>query len=91
MNTYIVTCLDKKDSLELRLSIRDLHLSHLKSLGSDLLVAGPLLDINDNPKGSVLILNFKNREELNEFLNNDPYKKANLFEEIKIEKFRKVL
>ena len=31
----------------------------LKSLGSDLLVAGPLLDINDNPKGSVLILNLK--------------------------------
>ena len=50
MNTYIVTCLDKKDSLELRLSIRDLHLSHLKSLGSDLLVAGPLLDINDNQR-----------------------------------------
>jgi uncharacterized protein YciI len=91
MNTYIVTCLDKKNSIGLRLSIRQLHLNYLKSLGSDLLVAGPLLDSNDNPKGSVLILNFKNIEELNEFLNNDPYKKANLFEEIKVEKFRKVL
>ena len=90
MKTYLVTCIDKKNSLKKRLANRDLHLEYLKKLKSRLILAGPILNKADKPKGSVLILKFQNRVELNNFLKNDPYSKVGLFETIKIEIFKRV-
>jgi len=90
MKTYIVTCLDKKNSLKKRLKNRELHLEYLKSLKNKLILAGPILNKTNKPKGSVLILQFKNKVELNNFLKNDPYSKVGLFKTINIEKFKKV-
>ena len=90
MKTYLVTCIDKKNSLKKRLANRDLHLEYLKKLKNRLILAGPILNKDDKPKGSVLILKFQNRVELNNFLKNDPYAKVGLFETIKIEIFKRV-
>ena len=90
MKTYIITCLDKKNSLEKRLANRKLHLEYLKSLKSNLILAGPILNKINKPKGSVLILKFQNRDELNNFLKNDPYSKVDLFESVNIETFKRV-
>ncbi|MAZ46878.1 MAG: hypothetical protein CMM98_04805 [Rickettsiales bacterium] len=90
MKTYLVTCIDKKNSLKKRLANRDLHLEYLKKLKNRLILAGPILNKADKPKGSVLILKFQNRVELNNFLKNDPYAKVGLFETIKIEIFKRV-
>ncbi len=90
MKTYIITCLDKKNSLKKRLANRKLHLEYLKSLKSNLILAGPILNKINKPKGSVLILKFQNRYELNNFLKNDPYSKVDLFESVNIETFKRV-
>ena len=45
---------------------------------------------SNKPKGSILILNFEKKQELLAFLKNDPYVKVNLFEEVIIEKFKRV-
>ena len=90
MKTYLVTCIDKKNSLKKRLANRDLHLEYLKKLKNRLILAGPILNKDDKTKGSVLILKFQNRVELNNFLKNDPYAKVGLFETIKIEIFKRV-
>ena len=90
MKTYIVTCLDKKNSLKKRLKNRELHLEYLKNLKNKLILAGPILNKTNKPKGSVLILQFKNKVELNNFLKNDPYSKVGLFKTINIEIFKKV-
>ena len=90
MKTYIITCLDKKNSLKKRLANRDLHLKYLKSLKNKLILAGPILNKNNKPKGSVLILKFQNKFELNNFLKNDPYSKVDLFESVKVEIFKRV-
>ena len=90
MKTYIVTCLDKKNSLNKRLANRELHLEYLKSLKNNLILAGPILNKINKPKGSVLILKFQTRFELNNFLKNDPYSKVGLFESVNIEIFKRV-
>ena len=90
MKTYIITCLDKKNSLKKRLANRDLHLKYLKSLKNKLILAGPILNKNNKPKGSVLILKFQNKFELNDFLKNDPYSKVDLFETVNVEIFKRV-
>ena len=90
MKTYIITCLDKKNSLKKRLANRDLHLKYLKSFKKKLILAGPILNKTNKPKGSVLILKFQNKFELNNFLKNDPYSKVDLFERVNIEIFKRV-
>lgn len=90
MKTYIVTCLDKKNCLKKRMTNRELHLEYLKGLKNKLILAGPILNKTNKPKGSVLILMFQNRTKLNNFLKNDPYSKVGLFESVKIEIFKRV-
>ena len=90
MKTYIITCIDKKNSLKKRLANRELHLKYLKSFKDKIILAGPILNKTNKSKGSVLILKFQNRFELNNFLKNDPYSKVDLFETVNIEIFKRV-
>ncbi|MBS91855.1 MAG: hypothetical protein CMM95_02225 [Rickettsiales bacterium] len=90
MTEYIVICLDRKNSLNKRLENRKSHLKHLKSLGKKLLLAGPILNKNNLPKGSLLILDFDNLKNLRKFLRHDPYSQVGLFKSITIEKFKRV-
>ena len=90
MNTFLIICKDKKNSLNKRLTNRGLHLNYLKTLKDKLILAGPILNKNGNPKGSILIIKFENKKKLKEFLKNDPYAKANLFDNIVIEEFKRV-
>lgn len=88
---YLITCLDRKNSLSLRLETRDEHIKYLKKIGRKLVLAGPILDKNNDPKGTVLILDYKDENTVKEFLKNDPYNLRDLFESVKIIKFKKVL
>ncbi len=90
MKTFIITCFDKKNSLKTRLANRELHLAYLKSFKNKLILAGPILNKSNKPKGSVLILKLKNKFELNNFLKNDPYSKVGLFDTINIEILKRV-
>ena len=90
MKTYIITCLDKKNSLKKRLANRELHLEYLQSFKKKLILAGPILNKTNKPKGSVLILKFQSKLELNNFLKNDPYSRVGLFETVNIEIFKRV-
>ena len=88
---YLVTCKDKKNSINLRLSTREEHIKYLKKIKKKLILAGPILDKNNEPIGTVLILDFDKMTDVSKFLNNDPYSKVHLFDEIKITRFKKVL
>ncbi len=88
---FLIKCIDKKNSLDLRLSTREKHIKYLKKIKKKLILAGPILDQKDNPIGTILILDFDKLTEVKKFLNEDPYSKVNLFKEIKITRFKKVL
>ena len=55
MNTFIVICKDKENSLDKRLANRNFHLKYLQTLKEKLVMAGPILDDSKNPKGSILV------------------------------------
>ena len=88
---FLITCKDKKNSLYLRLSTREEHIKYLKKIKKKLILAGPILDKNNKPIGTVLILDFDKTTDLKKFLNGDPYSKVHLFDEVKITKFKKVI
>ena len=89
--TYLITCHDKADSLDLRLSTREEHLNYLNNFKEQIMIAGPILDENKNPVGTVLVLNYDKLEQVNDFLKKDPYNQVNLFKKISILEFKKVL
>ncbi len=88
---FLVKCLDKENSLSLRLSTRDQHLKYLKKIERNILLAGPILDKNNEPKGTVLILDFEDEKVVKDFIKNDPYNIAKLFDSVEVLRFKKVI
>jgi len=88
---YLITCTDNENSIDLRLSTREKHIKYLKKIKKRLILAGPILDKNDNPVGTVLVVDFDELTAVREFLNEDPYSKVNLFKEVNIIRFKKVI
>tara|TARA_B100000963_G_scaffold318691_1_gene299975 strand:+ start:993 stop:1265 length:273 start_codon:yes stop_codon:yes gene_type:complete len=88
---FLITCIDKEDSLDLRLATRESHIKYLKGIKDKLILAGPILDKKDLPCGTVLILDFKDLNQVKSFLKNDPYNKVKLFKDLQITKFKKAL
>lgn len=88
---FLIKCLDKKNSLSLRLSTRDQHLKYLKKIENNIILAGPILNEKNDPSGTILILDFDDEKIVKEFLKNDPYNIVKLFKSIEILRFKKVM
>ena len=89
---YAVYCTDKKGGLQLRLNNRAAHLAFLENYRDKVVLVGPLMtEDRQSMIGSLLVMDFKERHELDAFLAEDPYAKAGVFEEVAIHPFRKVM
>lgn len=88
---FVIHCRDKKDHLAVRQENRPAHVEYLKSLGEKLFAAGPLLDENEQMCGSVVIIDVADRAAAEAFAAGDPYAKADLFEQVTIDNWKKVL
>ncbi len=91
MPHFVLHCLDKPGALELRLANRPVHLEYMRGLGSVLLLAGPLLGEDGNPKGSLIIIEAEDAAAAAAIAAADPYAKAGLFASVTITPFRKTL
>lgn len=91
MPHFAIHCIDKPDSLDLRLATRSEHLTYLATMMPDILVAGPLLDGDGQPMGSLLIIDFPDRKAAVAFAAADPYALAGLFASVAVTAWRKVL
>jgi uncharacterized protein YciI len=89
---FLVTAYDGKDegALDRRLAVREEHLkatAQMKAEGKTLF-AGALLDENEKMIGSALIVNFPSREELDKWLEVEPYMINNVWKQLDIKPFR---
>ena len=87
---FAIFCADRPASLDLRLASRPVHLAYLQTYAAKLVQAGPLLDTDGRPCGSLLIVDVNDRAEAEGFAAGDPYAKAGLFESTIIRPFRSV-
>jgi len=96
---YAIISEDKPNSLERRLAARPEHLERLKALASEgrLLVAGPhpAIDSEDPGEagftGSLVIAEFASLEEAQAWADADPYVAADVYAEVKVKPYKKVL
>jgi uncharacterized protein len=91
MPHFIIRAEDKPDHLPLRLQQRPAHLDYVRALGARLLLAGPTLDADGNPNGSLLIIDCESITQAQSWAAGDPYAKAGLFANASVTPFRKSL
>ena len=89
---FAIFCTDKEDYLDVRLDNRPQHVEHLKSIGEQLVFAGPTLaDDGETMNGSLIVVDMDGRDAVDAFAAADPYKQAGLFESVVIRPWNKVL
>ena len=91
MPYFAIHCIDKPESGDLRAATRPAHLAHIHAMGGAVLIAGPLLRPDGRAMGSLLIVDFDDREAAVAFANTDPYHQAGLFESRSVTNWHKVI
>lgn len=89
---FMVQCLDKPDSLALRMATRPAHIDYVKARVDHVVIAGAILaEDNETMIGSGYVLSFDGRQQVEAFFADDPYVKAGLYQSITIKPYRKAL
>jgi uncharacterized protein len=76
---YAIIAEDKPDGLDHRLAVRPTHLEHLKTLGDKLVFAGPFLDDNEKPCGSLMVVDAPSQAEAEALAAKDPFVAQGVF------------
>ena len=88
---FLVKACDGEGMLEKRMEVRPRHLEGMKALGKQIICAGGLLDEAGNMKGSALVMEFPDRGALDDYLKNEPYVVAGVWQKIEVESMNVVL
>jgi uncharacterized protein YciI len=86
---FAFVCKDKPGHLNVRIETRPAHVEHLNKLNAEgtLKMAGPFLDAEGKPNGSLVIVEAENVEAAVAIADSDPYTKAGLFENVEVKPF----
>ena len=87
---YALMAWDKDGALDVRMTNRPDHLAYLESTGV-VRQAGPFLDAEGQPCGSLIVLEVDTMDAANAWAENDPYAKAGLFREVNISAWKRVI
>jgi len=75
---FVVTAIDKENSLSLRLATRDAHFAYARETGV-IKLGGPFLDAKGDMAGSLIVFEAADLEAAKSWHAGDPYVKAGLF------------
>ena len=85
MALFVLVCIDKPDSLALRMATREAHFAWARSQPAGTIrLGGPFLDETGDMAGSLIILDVADLAAARAFNLGDPYQKAGLFERVDI-------
>ncbi len=88
---FIIRAYDGKDKRTKRMEVRPRHLENMAKVDGRVLRAGGLLDAEGGMKGSVLIMEFASRADLDRYLESEPYVVENVREKVEVEPMNVVL
>jgi uncharacterized protein YciI len=90
MPLFILNCIDKPDSLALRLATRPAHIAYLKA-APELKLAGPYLNAAGEPNGTLVVIEAADEAAARAFAAADPYAQAGLFASAEVRAFSHTL
>jgi uncharacterized protein len=89
---FVVMAWDGTDegALDRRLATRPRHLERIEPFvdSSNVLVGGAILDDDGRMIGSVLVMDFDTRDELDDWLRNDPYTTEGVWQRVDVRPYR---
>lgn len=92
---FLITAYDCTDegALERRMNARGEHLANIQKIkeSGSVVCAGGILDENGKMKGSMLVLDFPSREQLETYLKTEPYVICGVWDKISVENFNTVI
>ena len=88
---FVIKAYDGKGKLDKRMEVRPRHLEGIEKIREHVICGGGLLDEESKMKGSVLIMEYDNREQLDEYLANEPYVVEQVWETIEVERMNVVV
>ena len=88
MPLFVLTCLDKPNSLPLRQATREAHLAYLAEHPGVMRLGGPFLDAAGDMAGSLMIVEAADLAAAKAFNAADPYSRADLFASVDIRPWR---
>ena len=81
---------DKPGALQIRMDNREAHLAYIAETGV-VEMAGPVLDDEGQMCGSLIVLEVDDLAAAQVWANNDPYAKAQLFSDVTLRAWKKVI
>ncbi|MEO8925604.1 MAG: YciI family protein [Caulobacteraceae bacterium] len=88
MPHFALICVDRPDSLALRMATREAHFAHVAAHPGVIRLAGPFLDEVGAMAGSLLLIEAPDLAAARAFSAADPYVLAGLFERVEIRPWR---
>ena len=88
---FVITAHDGRNMLEKRLAVRSRHLENMEQIEGKVICAGGILDEEGKMAGSVLILDFASKEQLDAYLAHEPYILENVWEKVQVEPMNVVI
>jgi uncharacterized protein YciI len=90
MPLFVISYIDKPNSLALRMKTREAHLAYAHGEGAPAKVklGGPYLDEKGDMAGSLIIVEASDKAAAMKFTEHDPYVKAGLFSSIDVRPYR---
>ncbi|MEQ1952769.1 YciI-like protein [Mesorhizobium sp. CN2-181] len=84
---FVFTCKDKPGHLQTRVDNRPTHVEYLNKLNAEgtLKFAGPFLDSDGKPCGSLVAVEAADLAAAKEIAANDPFSKVGLFESVTVQ------
>jgi uncharacterized protein YciI len=82
---FALICIDRPDSLAVRLANRPDHVAYLENLGETLVFAGPfMMEDGATMNGSLIVIEATSLEAARNIAAGDPFAKAGLFDSVEI-------
>jgi hypothetical protein len=89
---FIILATDRPNAAEIRQRTRTAHLDYIGRFGRQIVAAGATLtDDGAAMTGSFILVDMPDRKAVEEYLRDDPYVTAGIFERVEIRRWRKVI
>lgn len=91
MKQFVIKAYDGKGKLDKRMEVRRRHFEGMEKMKEHILCAGGMLDNDGKMMGSLLVMEFETREQLDEYLSNEPYVVEHVWEQIEVDQMNVVI
>lgn len=91
MSQFVIRAYDGEGMLDKRMEVRPRHLEGMEKMRDHVICAGGLLDDAGRMKGSLLVVEFESREDVDAYLAQEPYVIEQVWEKIEVERINVVI